>query len=118
MPNYERYATRDIVEMVDAVLARRGDEIEQWMKDNHPWQNRTGLAEANLSVAMVRDGLRISLILYHPWTTVEHRPGGDKFYPVYLERYMAGGAWGVLQDALDYWSPVLVEDIRKALGGT
>lgn len=112
MPNMQKYAD-SMIEVVDDVLSARADEITAWMQTNHPWQNRTGLAESNVRTAMVRDGLRAMLILYHPWETVERRPSGDKFYPIYLER--VGSQWGVLQDALDHWSPILLDDLRRAL---
>lgn len=105
MPGYMRWA-QDITEVVEDVVAARADEIAAWMQANHVWKNRTGLAEMRLFTALVRDGTRVMLIMGQ---------GADVPYSRFLERFTQGGRFSILRPALDYWAPILLEDVRKAL---
>jgi len=108
MPGYSSW-TNSIIRAVEEAMKARESEIEQWLKDNHIWMNRTGLAEQGLQTKVFRDGLFIYVLMYFGETT---------FYSKYLELYMHGGIptrFSVLGPALDYWGPILLEDIKKIL---
>jgi len=89
---------------VRAIARRRAPEIEEWMKANHPWQNRTGDAEAGLNTVVEDVALdMVQIILQHG---VE--------YGRYLE-LTRQGVWGVIAPAIDYWGPVVWRDVRAML---
>ena len=73
------------------VLAPR---VTSWMKQNHPWTNRTGLAERSLSVLTHTRGNEIVMRLFYA-------PECD--YGRWLE-VRWGGRWGVIGPAVDYWA--------------
>lgn len=98
-----------IIRTIEEALKARESEIEQWLKDNHPFQNRTGLAEASLTAKVFRDGLFVHILMYY---------GVDIHWSWWLEGHMwRGDPWrfSVLTIALDYWGPVLLQDVRKIL---
>lgn len=105
MPGYQTYITH-LFQLVEDVLEKRREEIENWMKENHVWRNRTQLAQDSLFSKVVYDNLRFILIMGH---------GRNVPYSRFLERYMQQGRFSVLRPALDYWSPVLLEDLRRAM---
>lgn len=105
MPNYQIWVDA-ITQVVENVLLARQDEIEQWMKANHVWKNRTTLAEKQLFAKTVRGGLVVSMVMGHGW---------DVYYSRFLEKWMQGGRFSVLLPALDYWGSVLLADVQRAL---
>lgn len=84
----------DIVALVNALL----DEVQAWMRANHPWQNRTGAAEAGLYTD-IEHVVRQSVTLL-----MSHGPAVP--YAVFLE-YAHGGRWAILGDTSDRFWPVL-----------
>lgn len=111
MENYQRWAL-GLADRIEAYLNSRREEIENWMKANHPWQNRTFIAEEGLFAQVLRDGAFIILTIGHDAIT---------YYSRFLERFMSPVApgiskWSVLAPALDYWGPIIVADLRKMLG--
>jgi hypothetical protein len=84
----------------------RSPEITEWMKQNHPWQNRTGAAEAGLTTTPRQDMPAILLEL-----TMSHGVS----YGIYLET-IGAGKWAIIAPAVDYFGPRIVEDFRAALG--
>lgn len=108
IPGYNQWV-QTLMDVAEGVIEMRAIEIEQWMKANHVWKNRTGLAEQSLFTALVRDAFRVTLIMGH---------GANVHYSRFLERYMHSGRgdrFSVLKPALDYWSPILLEDLRRSL---
>lgn len=96
-----RYARR-IRAGIRAIAAQRAPQIEQWMKDNHRWQNITGAAEEGLNTT-IEDIAQdmVTIILEHGVS-----------YGVYLELAHAG-AWGVIAPALDVWGIVVWRDVQR-----
>ena len=84
----------DIVALVNAML----DEVQQWMRENHPWTNRTGAAEAGLYTD-IEHAARESVYLL-----MSHGPAVS--YAWYLE-HSFGGRFSVLGDTSDRFWPVL-----------
>lgn len=99
----ERY-TRTIITTGRRVAQSRANEAEQWMKDNAPWQDRTGAARAGLHVD-VREGPAVlaELVFAH---------GDDVPYGVWLE-LAHGGQNAIIAPAIDYWGPRLMQDIQR-----
>lgn len=103
----ENYA-RTLREGARAIANQRAPEIAEWMKANHPWQNRTGAAEAGLHTTVEEISLdMIAIILAH---------GDDILYASYLE-LAHGGVWGVIAPALDYWGQVVWRDVQRLVSG-
>lgn len=103
MPGYQKWAS-SLIDMVEAAMLARREEIELWLKNNHPWTNRTGIAEEGLFADVIRDGTFIIVVMGHDAIT---------WYSRFLEKYMQGGRFSVLLPALDYWSVILADDVRK-----
>jgi hypothetical protein len=100
VPGYAAYE-RQIRWEIRRIAERFAPQIEEWMRQNHPWENVTGQAEAGLHTEIEEVvGQMISVILDHG---VE--------YGVWLE-FAHGGKWGIVADAMDYWSAQLWEAVK------
>lgn len=99
---------------VRQIADRRAPEIAEWMKANHPWQNRTGAAEAGLYTAVEELALgMVRIILSH---------GSDVPYGSYLEGFtpegvetMQGGRFAVIAPAVDTWGVVIWRDVQNMM---
>lgn len=96
-----------------AIAKKRAPEITEWMKANRPWTDRTNQARTTLHVDVepVSDEL-VNLLLAHG---VEHGWYLEGLTPQGMETTQ-GGKYSILLPALDYWGPILMDDIRKMLG--
>jgi len=79
-------------------------EIENWMKENAPWQDRTTNARQSLytEVHQVVESM-VELILSH---------GMD--YGVYLELNNAG-RYAIIDPAIDHFAPILWSEVVRML---
>ena len=92
---------------VEGIVQSRAPEVQQWMKDNAPWTDRTGAARRSLTAVPGRSGDTITLTMLYNNPAV--------YYSVYLE-YSMGGRWQILGPTIDRYVVVLMEDIKKLLG--
>lgn len=96
--------------MVEAGLAeivrKYAPLIEQWMKDNAPWTDRTGDARRGLKaeVEMIV-GDSYSIVLDH-----------SVHYGKWLELRWHG-RYAIIQPALDHFAPTIFEEVRRFLHG-
>ena len=89
---------------VRAIAQRRAPEIEAWMKQNAVWQDRTGNARQTLNTEVEQvTADMVHIVLAHG---VE--------YGQYLE-LSHGGRFSVISPALDYWSPIIWQDVQTML---
>ena len=93
---------------VDAVMTMRlqpeMSRTVSWMQQNHPWQNRTGAAEHNLSARLERVGEGVfNVVLAHGVP-----------YGVYLEQDH-GYRFRVLQPAAEEWGQQYVQALGNLL---
>ena len=92
----------DIVAFIDSLT----EQVAQWLRDNHRWQNQSGDAEAGL-YADILHAVRQSVYLL-----MSHGPAIE--YAWILE---ANPKTTLLGDAADHWWPVLyqgaVEIVRR-----
>lgn len=94
---------------LDAALTdaanNRAEDIQTWMQENAVWEDRTGYAREHLltDIERFQDGLNI-------WLFYQEVP-----YDVYLET-MQAGKFSILGPAIDYWGPILMNDVRSILG--
>ena len=90
------------IAILEAFLSELVDElapeIEQWMKDNALWTDRTGRARAGLHTEVEKMvGQVYTIVLDH---------GEDVPYGVWLE-LKNQGRYAIIQPALDFWFPVV-----------
>jgi hypothetical protein len=86
------------------VAEARAEEAEQWMKQNAPWQDRTGAARAGLHVDVNQAPAVLAEL------TFAH--GEDVPYGIWLE-IANGGRWGIISKSVDYWGPKLMQDVQR-----
>lgn len=98
---------RQIERGVMKVADRYSIEIEQWMKQNAPWQDRTGQARATLKAEVIDVTGRAAIIL------LQH---GTDYGGLYLET-MQAGRFAIISPALDYFAPRLMRDLQIELAG-
>jgi hypothetical protein len=83
-------------------------EIENWMKANASWQDRTGNARQGLAVDVIPAPTKITLVL----TIGRHPNGGFLSYGKHLELSM-GGEYAIVGPAVDHWAPKVFEAARS-----
>lgn len=93
------------------IALRRAPEIENWMKDNAPWTDRTGNARQSLFTVvkgseMVMDmaNKMVNIILSH-----------GVHYGLFLEVSRAG-KYAIVNRAIDHWAPIIWADVLRMLG--
>lgn len=69
-------------------------DIEQWMKDHAPWEDRTGLARQELFAAVKPEGFRVTIYFGH---------GLDVPYGIYLE-VRWGGFYSIIIPTLEHYN--------------
>lgn len=87
------------------VLKIRADQIEGWMRQNAPWQDRTGMARQSLRCVVDVSPKEIVLKFSHG---VE--------YGVYLEHKNAG-KYAILRPAIEHFKDTIKKDIDDVFGG-
>lgn len=97
-----RELRRTLVDRVVRVLTPVASDMEQYAKANHPWQNQTGAAEAELNAGVeVVAAAVVEVFLQH-----------GVFYGKYLEMRF-GGRFAIVTPTLELYEPQL----NAALGG-
>lgn len=96
---------QSINEAVYQLMLFRAPQIEFWLKMNAPWQDKTGNARQSLYAAVHRTLLEITVIMAY---------GAAIDYSVYLE-FSNAGRYSILSPALDYWIPILWNDVKALL---
>ena len=87
-------------------MKRRADEIEKYMKINHPWTNRTGRAERGLYTTVEDysngNNSTVSIGMYHRETT---------WYWRHLE-YGMGRRFAIIEPTQRYFGPRLLDELN------
>lgn len=80
--------------------------IENWMKENATWTDRTGNARQTLSASVWENVAHtmIAIILSH-----------GVHYGLFLE-VKNSGKYAIVNPAIDYWGPKIWNDVRGILG--
>lgn len=86
-----------------ALAQRRAPEIEAWLKANARWIDRTGNARQTLFAEAEKlvQGAAINLgdgMEYFLWLELAH-----------------GGTYAIIGPAIDFWGPVLWNDVKELL---
>lgn len=99
----ERY-TNTIFLSGRRVADQRAADAERWMKQNAPWQDRTGAARAGLHTQVLESPGVLAEIVF------SHDPNLD--YPIWLE-IANGGRYAIIAPAIDYWGAIFMRDIQR-----
>lgn len=86
-------------------ITAAGQTILAYAKASHPWQNRTGAAEAGLSMQVEQGRDSITLTISH-----------GVYYGIYLEGRW-GGRWGVLPATISMGAPLVMAAALSAMRG-
>lgn len=87
-------------------MVKKAKDLEQYMKSNHPWKNRTGAAEAGLSA-------KVSSSKLNYVQTIDLKHGVP--YGVYLEHSMER-RFAIIEPTIRLKGPEIVGDLRGKLG--
>jgi hypothetical protein len=97
------------------IAQRRAPEITQWMQANRPWTDRTHQARSTLETTPEQvEADLVQLLLTHG---VEHGWYLEGINPATMMEMMNAGRWAILVPAVDVWGPVIMQDIRRLVGG-
>lgn len=88
-------------EAVILVCQTRAPEILTWMKQNAPWQDRTGNARRTLWTQVIPGLTEVTILLSH-----------GMYYGFWLEVKWAG-RFSIIGTALDHWTPIILQDMQK-----
>lgn len=102
-PALAKQQQRQLLNAVKELADLYAPLIENWMKDNAPWQDVTGLARESLFAETEK--LVTSVVI-----TFGH--GEAVFYGKFLE-YKAQGKFAVVNPALDHFVPLIRESLRQ-----
>lgn len=91
--------------VVKEYMVKKAEDLERFMKANHPWQNRTGAAEAGLSAKVIS-----SPADYVQSIELNH----GVYYGVYLE-YSMGRRFAILEPTIRLKGPEIVDDLQGKL---
>lgn len=91
---------------VSQLAQRYAPVMENWMKENAPWTDRTANARQGLYTEVTENIARtmIAIILSH-----------GVHYGLFLEVKQAG-KYAIVNPAIDYWGPKIWADVRAMLG--
>ena len=81
-------------------MRRLAARIEQWMKSNARWRDRTGEARAQLRAYAEISASLITVYIVHGVS-----------YGIFLE-LMEAGTYAIVKPALDYWTPRMMDELR------
>jgi len=96
---------RDVRAGIMAIAQRRAPEIETWMKQHAPWEDRTGNARQTLHTEVQILAEQVVIELAHGMS-----------YGIFLE-LANGGTWAVIGPALDHFAPIIWSDVDRLLRG-
>ena len=99
---YDQLAAR-LRQQAIAACYKLAPQIENWLKDNAPWTDRTGNARQALYAEVIPAIGEIVILLSH---------GVD--YGFYLETKYAG-RYAVIAPAIDHWLPVVIREMQQVI---
>lgn len=99
------FSGQSLGESVIDVLQDDAEMVLDYAQSNAPWADRSGLARSGLGVDVYRDGLDVSLVLYH---TVD--------YGLWLETIQSG-RFATIMPTLEALAPGIFESINAEFTG-
>lgn len=92
--------------VVQDYMFKKAEELEIFMKSNHPWRNRTGNAEAGLSARLTSSRMN-----YVQTISLSHGVP----YGVHLE-YGMGRRFAIIEPTIRIKGPEIVDDLYDRIG--
>jgi hypothetical protein len=87
----------------EIIAQRDAPEIENYMKINAPWTDRTGNARNGLAARAYRDRDEVGIVLFH-----------QVDYGIYLE-IRFDGKFAIIQPTIDAMGPKVMRDFERLL---
>jgi hypothetical protein len=94
---------RAVWNAIYAACQKRAPEIQNWMRSNAPWTDRTGNARQGLNTQVEGSQDEIALFFAH-----------GVFYGIFLE-LRNSGRYAVVNPALDHWGPIIWQDVLAVM---
>jgi hypothetical protein len=94
---------RRVYTAIYTICLRRAPEIQNWMRSNAPWTDRTGNARQGLNTQIEGSREEIALLFAH-----------GVFYGIFLE-LRNSGHYAVVNPALDHWGPIIWQDVLAVM---
>lgn len=82
-------------------MTNAANEVLAWAQANHPWTNRTSMAQNTFDVSVTHGGRRVT-----------YAYGVD--YGIYLA-FKHGGKWDVIRPAMEMGSPIFRDAMEQTL---
>ncbi len=95
-----------LMKQVDQMLMYEAPQIENWMKNNATWTDRTGAARNGLAARFYSDQDGRGIVLFHQVP-----------YGIWLEVRFSG-RYAIINPALQTWGPQIMERVRGLLNKT
>jgi hypothetical protein len=80
--------------------------MEEWLKENAPWEDRTGDARRGLFATAIRSGEKGQ----GKMIMITMGYAQDTYYWIFLET-MQAGRFAIVGPAIGYWGPIAIEEI-------
>ena len=121
--NIERTRRKTLLRCQEIWTDTAGD-VESWMKDNHPWRNRTYTAEDSLTAEVgaydikrfgpiARSAGDLSMEIGYDLNVMRQHPDGrQRDYSIYLEGYLG---LGIIRPTMEYWGPIIMDEFEGAM---
>ena len=107
---YQRAVERGVL----AIAQRWAPQIENYMRSNAPWTDRTANARAALHSEINHEvGRMVELILSHGVYYGHYLEGWN---PVANREMLRGGLYAIVNPSIDYFGPQIWRDVRRMLG--
>lgn len=90
--NIDKFVGKTKQSIADA-SSQVAKELEDYARQNHPWQNRTGFLESSIHAEVVQQGQQVGVVLYAGLDEAR------KNYAIFLELFM-DGKWTWMLPAL------------------
>lgn len=92
---------RQFLETLREEMQQAANWMLSYAQGNHPWTNRTGMAELTMDISLTHGGRRITLAYGVP-------------YGIYLA-YKHGGRWDVIRPTMEAGAPIVRQAMDNAL---
>lgn len=98
-----RTGSQKVMQAAYITAQRSAPDVENYMKDNAPWQDRTGNARNGLTAQAYKEGEEIGIELAHSVP-----------YGIYLEVRFSG-TYAIIQPTIDHMGPIVMSRFNRLL---
>lgn len=91
------------VKLVNATMQYYAPQVENYAKNNAPWQDQTGNARNGLAARAFREGSNAGIVLYHQVP-----------YGIWLE-VKNSGEYAIISPTIDHYGPIVMARLQRIL---